>query len=161
MASNRKYFLIVFTVISLTQGCKSKAEIADLQGYALKGKWKLDSVSLINGQYIPSDSLYETKTLTFTDSNSFTFEWWNDDVGNIYTGKYFINDNPKRLLKTLSLIPDIKISGNDTIRIPYLNFDIVSLDSNTLRLVGEVTYINRTNEASEPYTKNYIYKRKE
>jgi hypothetical protein len=95
--------------------------------------------------------------LTFINNTDYSFEWSNGDVGNTFTGKYFILENPKRGLKTISFIPDLQID-EDTIRTPFMNIDIISIDAKRLQVVDETDFIKRDSLPYIRFDKNYIYK---
>ena len=123
----------------------------------LIGTWTLDSISTPSGKFFANN---DSKTLIFKNKADYSYEWWNGDVGNAFTGKYFILDNPKRGLRTLTCIPDIQISGKDAVRIEYMNLDIVSVQENRLVLIDETKWIDRDSLPSLQFDKVFIYKRK-
>jgi len=122
----------------------------------LIGTWTLDSTSYPNGKLNKNEY---SKILVFVNKTDYLYEWWNYDVGNNYTGKFFVLYNPKRGLKTLTLIPDIQVSGKDTFRIQSMNMDIVSLQRNRLILIDENQGIDRDSLPALKFNKVYIYKR--
>jgi hypothetical protein len=123
----------------------------------LIGTWTLDSISTPSGGFFANK---DSKSLIFKNKTDYSYEWWNGDVGNTFTGKFFILDNPKRGLKTLTCIPDIQVSGKDTIRIEYMNLDIVNLQKNRLVLIDETKWIDRDSLPSLRFNEVQIYKRK-
>ena len=155
-----KQIIICTISINLTlSGCSYVDKGTDDLKTSLLGTWVLDSVSTPSKQYVDVGGKGDHHTLTFINKTDYSFEWWNDDVGNTFVGKYFILDNPKRGLKTITLIPDLQI-GEDTVRTEYMNFDIVSIGSTRFQVVDETNFIKR--DSLKPYinfNKNYIYKR--
>lgn len=150
-----RHIIIITFIFFFIDSCtinKSNLNVKDLIG-----TWTLDSASYPNGKLYKNEDY--SRTLIFKNKTDYSYEWWNDDVGNTYTGKYFILDNPKRGLKTLTFIPDIQIYGNDTIRIEYMNLDIVSLKRQKLIMVDETKWIDRDPLSRLPYNKIYIYKK--
>jgi hypothetical protein len=149
-----RHLLILIGLALLTNTCKidKSNKIND----NLIGKWKLDSISIINGKYV---AYSESKTLIFKNRTDFSYESWNGDVCFTCSGKYYILNNPKRGLLTLTLIPDIQISGNDSIRIGYMNMDIISLQGHRLIAVDETKWIDREGLPSKVFNEKYIYKR--
>jgi hypothetical protein len=153
-----KSFIICTVIVCLSlSSCLNSTKDNDDITTKLLGTWALDSVSLPNGQFKERGS--ESKTLIFANNSDYSFEWWDDDVGNTFKGKYFILENPQRALKTISFVPNIQIEGDDTIRIQYMNFDIVSINPKRLHFVGETDFIKRETLPYIKFTKNYIYKR--
>ena len=145
------------SIVLILSGCnnidKEKVDINEM----LLGNWELDSISSPSGMYFKEDT--QTKKLMFINKTDYSLVWMNGDVGNTYTGKYFVLDNPNRGLKTISFIPDVQIAGKDTIRIEFMNLDIVSLNSKRLQLIDETKFIKRDSLPSIKFNKNYIYKR--
>lgn len=124
----------------------------------LIGTWTLDSVSTPKHGYVSVDNC---KTLIFHNQTDYSYVGTCGDVHQNFTGKYFVLDNPKRGLKTITLIPDIHINTKtkDTIRIGYSNFDIVSLTADRLQVVKETEFISRDSLLTVFFNKNEIYKR--
>jgi hypothetical protein len=124
----------------------------------LIGTWTLDSVSTPRGNYV---SVGNCESLIFRNQTDYSYIGVCGDVHQNFTGKYFVLDNPKRGLKTITLIPDINIGARtkDTIRIGYSNFDIVSLTADRLQVVNETEFINRDSLPTIFFNKNEIYKR--
>ncbi len=151
--SQVKLLILILTLISLS--CNNEEIMSHDIRKVLIGTWELDSVSNYSGRFIHTD---ESKFLTFFNNTNYSYEWHNGDVGNKSLGKYFILDNPKRGLKTITLIPDIQISGKDTIRIECLNFDIVHADSQKLQVVEQTKFIKRDSLPYIVYNRNNIYK---
>ncbi len=153
-----RHLLILLGIAVLIGSCsvnKSKVTIGNLIG-----TWTLDSVSTPSGKYYASKDFKEFKSLIFKNENDYSGEWRNSDVGNTFSGKFFILDNPKRGLKTLTCIPDIEVTDKDTIRTKYMNLDIVSLQGNRLILIDETKWIDRDHLPSLEFNKIYIYKKK-
>jgi len=123
----------------------------------LIGQWSLDSISVPINRY---QKFQNHKTITFLNKTDFIYEWITDDVGGKFIGKYFILDNPKRGLLTLTFIPDIEIIGADTIRPSYINMDILNSDRKRLQLIDETEWISRGSLPSTKFNKCYIYKKK-
>jgi hypothetical protein len=144
-------------MVSILSSCSNFDRKPDDINTKLLGTWVLDSISIPSGHYSKMEN--DSKTLTFINQTDYSFEWWNGDAGNTFTGKYFVLDNPKRGLKTISFVPDIQLSGQDTIRIAYMNFDIVSLASSRLQVVDETEFVKRDSLPYIRFNKNYIYKR--
>lgn len=142
----------IATLLNFCSGDKSNRIVDNLIG-----TWTLDSISTPSGRLFANT---DYKALIFKNKTDYSYEWWNGDVGNTFTGKFFILDNPKRGLKTLTCIPDIKISGKDTIRIKYMNLDIVNLQKNRLMLIDETKWIDRDSLPSLRFNEIQIYKRK-
>lgn len=154
MTYKENYILAILLGLSFC-GCSSSDKESKNDKIILIGTWALDSISTPSGKYYKTSS--ETKTLTFKNETDYIFEWWNGDVGNTFTGKYFVLDNPKRGLKTISFVPDIQTADKDTIRIEYMNFDIVSINSKRLQVVDETEFIKSDSLPYKRFNKNYIY----
>lgn len=151
--------ITIWTIsITLTiSGCSNYDKgTSDIKAKLL-GTWVLDSISTPSGKYNKIEM--ESQTLKFINQTDYSFEWWQGDVGNTFTGKYFVLDNPKRGLKTISFIPDIQLADKDTIRIAYMNFDIVSIVTKRLQVVDETKFVERDSLPYIRFNKNYIYKR--
>jgi hypothetical protein len=154
MTLKNPYILIIFFELAFL-GCSSNSK----QPHEMKliGTWVLDSVSTPRGHYFKETSC--SRTLIFKNKSDYSYEWRNADVGNTFTGKYFLLDNLKRGLKTVSFIPDIQLDGKDTIRISYMNFDILSLTTSRLQVIDETEFIKRDSLPYIRFSKIYIYKR--
>lgn len=124
----------------------------------LIGTWTLDSISTPRQGYVRVDNC---ESLIFHNQTDYSYLQICGDVHQSFTGKYYVLDNPKRGLKTITLIPDIHIDARtkDTIRIGYSNFDIVSLTADRLQVVNETKFINRDSLPTIFFNKNEIYKR--
>lgn len=124
----------------------------------LIGTWILDSISTPRQGFV---SVNKCESLIFHNQTDYSYMGVCGDVHQNFTGKYFVLYNPKRGLKTVTLIPDIHIDtlSKDTIRIGYSNFDIVSLTPDRLQVVNETKFINRDNLPTVFFNKNEIYKR--
>jgi hypothetical protein len=152
--TDQKYIPLLLFSIILCISCSNQE--SKTLSKILIGEWDLDSISAPNGRYY---NFKDSKTLIFKNSTDYSYEWWNGDVGNKSNGKYFILYNPKRGLKTISFIPDIQISGADTFRMQYMNFDIMSISEERLKMVQETQWISRDSLPSLQFEIKYIYKK--
>jgi hypothetical protein len=150
-----RHLLILLGIAILIDSCSGDKSNKIVDN--LIGSWTLDSISTPSGRFIANN---DSKTLIFKNKIDYSYEWWNGDVGNTFNGKFFILYNPRRGLKTLTCIPDIQVSEKDTIRIGYLNLDIVCLQGNRLVLIDETQWIDRDSLPSLRFNKTYIYKKK-
>ena len=150
--TNSKTFIVLFALTLLSCSCSNHTSTT------LIGTWTLDSISTLRHGYV---SVGNCKSLTFHNQTDYSYVGLCGDVHQNFTGKYFVLDNPKRGLKTITLIPDIYINTKtkDTIRIGYSNFDIVSLTADRLQVVNETEFINRDSLPTVFFNKNDIYKR--
>lgn len=121
----------------------------------LYGIWKLDSFSTVTGKIIADSNKFQQ--IAFLEDGHFTYSWMNDDVGGEYKGKYFINENPTRHCKTVTLIADLVVSSPDTIR-HYLNLDILVLNGKQLITSGKTEFLDRQNK-TVIYTPISIFRR--
>ena len=121
----------------------------------LYGRWTLDSFSTPTGKIISDKDKFQQ--MTFSDDGDFIYSWMNGDVGGEFKGKYFINENPNRHCKTLTLIADLANNGTDTIR-QYLNFDILSLNATRLNTSGKTEFLNRQDKVIV-YTEISIFRK--
>jgi hypothetical protein len=141
----------------------------------LIGTWQIDSISLPQrksvmndqGQWVEDCSQNHVtqtgkfqatepcKRLIFHNTTDYSEISTCGDVHQNFTGKYYILNNPKRGLKTLALIPDIQVLNQDTIRVGYVNMDIVSIKSNKLVLISETQW--GTSDCSPPIRFNKVY----
>ncbi len=151
--------LPVFCACALMTSCSSVDGDTENITEMLEGIWILDSVSLPDGSFQKAGN--DSRKLIFNNETDFIYAWSAGDVANTSKGKYFILDNPKRRLKTISLIPDLIITGKDTIRPGYMDFDMAGISANRLRLVDETSFIRRNSLPSIIFNKQYIYKRRE
>ncbi len=154
-----KPIIIIWTIfIGLTLiGCSySDNKTSDLNTKLL-GTWVLDSISTTSGKYYKSEN--ESKIFTIKNKTDYILEWRNGDVGNRSTGKYFVLENPKRGLKTITFVPDIQITDKDTIRTAYMNFDLININSKRFQVVDETRWIKRDSLPYIRFNKSYIYKR--
>jgi len=149
---NSKIFVFLFALTFVS--CSYSDNIST----NLIGTWTLDSVSTPGHGYV---SVGNCKSLTFQNQTDYSYVGVCGDVHQNFTGKYFVLDNPKRGLKTITLIPDIDINRKtkDTIRIGYSNFDIVSLTADRLQVINETEFISRDSLPTVFFNKNEIYKR--
>lgn len=86
----------------------------------LIGTWILDSIQKENTK-IKYNDFYE---ISFIDNNTYSQKLVVGDVENFHTGKYFINENPIRGYKTITLIPNLVFYKTDTILLANTNLDI-------------------------------------
>ena len=121
----------------------------------LYGIWTRDSFSTVTGKIISDSSRFQQ--ISFSAKGNFTYSWMNDDVGGEYKGRYFVNENPARQCKTITLLADLVISGPDTIR-RYFNFDILALDTRRLKTSSETAILERKNGRAV-YTPISIFRR--
>jgi|GEM_PF-1749320 len=156
MKSNEiKNLLILLGITLITNSCCNHK--LDKNKDNLIGSWTLDSVSHPNNQFYKYPN---TKILEFVDKTDYTFEWWSDDVGNKSSGKYFILNNPKRGLKTITCIPNLQTIDKKSIRLECINLDIISLKGNRLIMIGETKWIDRKDLPSLKFNEISIYKRR-
>lgn len=120
------------------------------------GTWILDSSSTPRGQYL-IESEQNEKIIKFLNKSDYSLSFWSGDVGGGNHGKYFITNNPKRGI-TVTLIPDLITSGNDTIRL-YTNFDIVEINNYRLHTISKTEFINNYDLPSRVFNENCIYKK--
>lgn len=97
--------------------------------------------------------------LEFKIDNEYSNEWWNGDVGNTFTGRYFVNFNPRRGLRTVTFIPDLQFADGDSIRINYQNFDIIELDEKKLKVIYATKFVPRDSADALRITVRQIYNR--
>ena len=122
----------------------------------LIGTWVLDSASFPIGNKYEKEEACDY--LTFLNDSDYTYK---TNCGCIHLdlkGKYYLLNNPKRGLKTITLVPDIEISDGDTIRIAYDNFDIVKISNGRLQIVRETEFFDR-DDLHLQFNKNEIYKK--
>lgn len=145
-----KTVLFCLVLTSLVSCIRSK-EIDNLTG-----TWVLDSVLMRSGKYIKTDGCVKFK---FSNSGDYNYKSECGCVHQNFEGKYFILENPKRGLKTITLIPNLDIFYGDTVRTGYRNFDIVKLTNKKLVIVEESTFIDSKNLPSIIFNEKSIYKR--
>lgn len=147
---------ILFIIIIEILGSCASSNRSDKINEELLGTWILDSASNLSGEYYEAttSSIFRLK-----NRSDYSHEWANGDVGGNDTGKYIITINPKRALATVSFIPNIIRSNKDTIRMRYINFDIVELSSDRLHTVDQTEFIVRKDKSSFIFNKHCIYKR--
>ena len=150
-----KYILFI-TIIEILGSCTSSTR-SDKINEEFLGTWILDSVSNPSGEYYEAttSSIFRLK-----NKSDYSHEWANGDVGGTDTGKYIITINPKRALATVSFIPNIIRSNKDTIRMRYINFDIVELSPDRLHTVDQTEFIVRKGMPAIVFNKHCIYKRR-
>lgn len=141
--------LIIFGCVSCHQSRQANVQ-------ALHGTWTLDSFSTPTGRMTSDTDKFQK--MTFAESGNFIYSWMNGDAGGEYKGKYFINENPSRQAQTITLIADLVNSGTDTIR-NNLNFDILELDNNRLKMAGKTEFLDRQDK-TVIYTPISIYRRR-
>lgn len=151
---NLKLITIAIQVLIIC-GCNSKSNTERINE-KLIGTWKLDSSSNPRGEFY-KESI--TEIITFKKSSTYTREWMDYDVGNNTSGTYLVKQSPKRALATVSLIPDIQVSGKDTVRTKLINFDILEITSNRLHIITKDISVNEIVQHSTIVTKHFIYKR--
>lgn len=147
-------FCLIMVVLLLTS-CNNHDQRPKELKYLL-GTWVLDS------ETYPGENEYQhveaCDYLTFYNNSKYTFKTNCGCIHLDFKGKYFILNNPKRGLKTITLIPDIEISEGDTIRIGYDNFDIVNITDKRLQIVRETEFINK-DDLHIRFNKKEIYKK--
>lgn len=149
-----KYLLAMFLMTALVS-C-NRSDKSESIREKLKGTWMLDSVSTPSGKYY---KVTTKNTFRFVNESDYSYDWMNDDVGNKDSGQYAVTVNSQRALATLSFIPNIKINHKDTIRIRYLNFDIVDLSSDKLHTIDQTEFIERKGMPPIIFNKHSIYRR--
>ena len=157
----KRNIIIIFAITlfgSILFSCRNVDKKPEEIKYLI-GKWVLDSTTY------PCDKKFNKikdpcEYIIFKNETDYSYEGRCGDVYQDFTGKYFILNNPKRGLKTLTFIPDITIDlYKDTIRIGYSNFDIVNIDSNFLKVIYETKFIDKENSPSIVFNKEEIYKK--
>jgi hypothetical protein len=144
-------FLVGFIVI-VCFSCQQNRQSKLIELY---GTWTLDSISIPAGRITFNRDKFQQ--MTFSDNGNFIYSWMNGDAGGEYKGKYFVNENPSRKSKTITLIADLVNSGTDTIR-HYMNFDILELDNKRLKISGKTEFLDRQNK-TVVYTPISIFRR--
>jgi hypothetical protein len=122
---------------------------------ALYGKWTLDSLSTPTGKFDAGENKFEQ--ITFLKNGNFIYTWMNDDVGGEYKGSFFINENPTRNCKTITLISDLINVNPNTIR-HYFNFDILRLSDKKLKMLGQTQFLDR-GDKTLIYTPTSIFRK--
>jgi len=167
----KRLILYLFSLNLLTS-----CSISDPKGInsELIGIWELDSISTSSGSFVKSNFFSETLVFKKWSGCSLVTEYHPEDLGEprlmskidffnfgmeSFIGKYFILENPNRGLKTLIFVPDLLISGKDTIRKKCKNYDLVSLDNDRLVLIEETQWIPRELLPVLIYNKIKIYKK--
>ena len=146
---------IAITIIGIVFACSCSSSVS-IQS-KLKGTWVLESVLSGRGGFVKVNN--ESKTLVFLDNDQFSFEYWSGDVGNKEHGNYYLHQNPSRKATTIVFIPDLQISGKDTVR-NYMSYDIVAISDSTLQVVEQTQFIKRENSPYLVFNQQYIYKLK-
>lgn len=167
-----KRLIVYLFSLNLLASC-SLSDPKEING-GLIGIWELDSISNSSGSFIKSNTISETLVFKKWSGCSLNTEYQPEDLGEpsliskidffnfemeSFTGKYFILENPNRGLKTLIFVPDLQISGKDTIRKKCKNYDLVSLDNDRLVLIEETQWIPRERLTVLIYNKIKIYKK--
>lgn len=166
-----KRLIVYLFSLNLLASCS----ISDHKGInvGLIGTWELDSISTSSGNFVKSNNISETLVFKKWSSCSLVTEYHPEDLETwhmskieffnfemeSFTGKYFILENPNRGLKTLIFVPDLQISGKDTIRKKSKNYDLVSFDNDRLVLIEETQWIPRERLPVLIYNKIKIYKK--
>lgn len=154
MASSFKYILLII-LMELLFSCSSSTE-PDKINKKIIGTWILDSASTPSGKYYKATTFSK---FILKEGFRYSREWMNDDVGGSEEGRFAITINNQRAIATLSFIPNIIVIQKDTIRMRYLNFDIVELNSERLHTVEQTEFIERKGLPSVIFNKHCIYKR--
>ena len=84
---------------------------------------------------------------------------WSDDLVNISTGKYFINENDKRKSITLTLVPNVVYSEKDTIMLPCDNIDIIKITDSALIVQKPTLWVREVNNVSTIKNNTEIFKK--
>jgi hypothetical protein len=122
----------------------------------LVGTWVLDSATYFRKNKYEKEEAKEY--LTFYSDSNYTFKTYGECIHLDIKGKYFVLNNIKRGLKTVTLVPDTVISEGDTLRLGYDNFDIVKITNKRLQIVRATEFIN-TDDINMRFNKNEIYKK--
>jgi len=124
----------------------------------LAGTWKLDSVLESDGKYHAVDTT-NIDVIVFDKDMSFVKNRWSGDVGHDDSGKYTVAIIPHRELASVSLIPNLKIKGKDTMR-HYYNFDVLKL-SDSLFYKIDATELREQDDGKPAisFNKHSVYKR--
>lgn len=125
--------LLVFILCSCQDNLSNK----------LVGTWKLARHTTPTGNVQNYD---KDLKITFHKENNFNYSHFDYDLWNDYKGKYFINYNQNRINRTLMLIPDTIISGQDTIRLDYISFDLIELSDSVMVVHKPTKFINRVDD---------------
>ena len=172
----RNYLHLFFFIISVLFGFISCKEKFNKTGENLIGKWFLLSSSIPEREYQknskgewrekyilkPRDKFILQDTcsfLIFKNSTDYIQSSTCGDVHQEFKGKYFVLNNPKRGLLTLTLIPDIYVNGSDTIRTGYINMDIIRIQNDSLILVKETTWFKDDSLPAPRFDFKHIYKK--
>ncbi len=143
---------IIPLVLIFLFACNSGQEMNDKD---LLGKWQLDSID-INTSKQKNSNLNE---IVFYEDGSYKQRLWSDDVGNDYTGRFFIKHNLKRKYKTIILMPDLIIDNHDTILLPSQTLDIFTLTSNQLVICFPTEWLKKNTGETYKYNKKNYYKK--
>jgi hypothetical protein len=154
ISSIRTKICLIILILSIVS-CDNAAQKPKELEY-LKGTWVLESET-----YPGENKCQKVEAcdyLTFLNDSDYTFKTNCGCIHLDFKGKYFVLNNPKRGLKTLSLVPDIEISDGDTIRVAYENFDIVKISNERLQIVHETKFLDK-DDLHLRFNKNQIYKK--
>lgn len=149
-----KKICLIIVVLSIASCDNSIQRPKELE--YLIGTWVLDSATYPKGNKY--EKLKACHYLTFLNDSDYTFKTNCGCIHLDFKGKYFLLNNTKRGLKTITLVPDIEISDGDTIRIGYDNFDIVKINNGRLQIVRETEFFN-TDDLHLRFNRNEIYKK--
>ncbi len=124
----------------------------------LAGTWKLDSVLESDGKYHAVDT-NSIDVVVFDKDMDFVKNRWSGDVGHDDSGKYTVAIIPRRELASVSLIPNLKIKGKDTMR-HYYNFDVVKITDSLLYKI-DATELREQDDGKPgvPFNRHSVYKR--
>ncbi|CAD0009056.1 MULTISPECIES: hypothetical protein [Flavobacterium] len=145
---------LIILVLSIAS-CDNSVQRPNELEYLI-GTWVLDSATYPRGN--DYQKVEACDYLTFLKDSAYTFKTNCGCIHLDFKGKYFLLNNPKRGLKTITLVPDIEIYEGDTIRIGYDNFDIVKISNRRLQIVRETEFFDR-NDLHLRFNKNEIYKK--
>lgn len=137
--------LLVFLISS----CREDQDIN-----TMIGTWKCTHYST------PTGSIVDYKKdflITFMNENDFNYSYFDFDIKNDFYGRYFINYNQNRINKTLVLIPNILKSGQDTIRLECLNFDIIKLSDLSMIVCKPTRFIDRVDNGKKIRYNEMLY----
>lgn len=113
--------------------------------YLIEGIWRYEGAD--NGSEI-----------VFTNG-LYSLTKWNDDLVNVSKGKYFFNENTKRLLLTLTLVPDLQYSEGDTIMLPCDNFDILSITDSFMLIKKPTQWLHSTEKSRTKRNITILYRK--
>ena len=149
-------------MIGMTILCACSEQKDDRVPKQLLGTWVLDSATTPNGRirsYVDPKELYGER-FTFMNDSAYEREWWSDDVGNEYQGRYFVLSNPARAARTIAGIPGLSTRETDTVRMAYDVFDLLSLSDSLMVTIGESRFLERDSGMWPAYSERKFYSRK-